>query len=1366
MATFAAFLLVYVIGGLTFVPLCVAAAVYLALLACPRHDAHSSDELDDAAPANLPPELNARKTEPDVAAGYFAVCREYVPGGVNGKPPERTTPAGAVVGVESPSVYQSMYRTIFERNRAQSPSMEAAKQKKARNVFFVVLRHGHLILFDDAEQVEVRYVISLAHRIVDVYAGGEAIPEGELWIKRNCIRLRRAPDQADSEAEARPFYLFSDNSSEKEDFYFALLRNQERQTGMPISPPLQFEQPHVVKLVQQLHASEEILQTRWINALAGRLFLALYKTPNVEDFIRTKITKKISRVAKPAFLQSITIQRIVMGDSAPMVTNPKLRELTLDGDLTAEADVRYNGNFRLEIAAVARIDLGSRFKARYVNMVLAGILKKLEGHVLVRVKPPPSNRLWITFEHPPKMEMAIEPIVSSRQITYGMILRAIENRIREVVTETLVLPNWDDMPFFDTIAQPLRGGIWEDASKAPVSPDAAHEPPVDDTSMDDVHEEPTVSHFVRKDEKTMSMPNLGESDVSSLKSRKTAKSVMLAGDSASASGVEVRSSASMPRSMRSGSFASIARPIVAQDTAVVEAQKSPQKHQHDAITAIKDISSRSIPTSPVESPVGSPAMPAGPLAEASAHGGLKHVSGQKASDNGGDAKRAPAPKTACDDGDAKPPTAPKDAGKVEGSRERGPSFGKAEEDVASFTDLFGEFVHSQPEPIPRPEPAAFSVNSEQSSLYSQATDSTAHSDLSAKSSLSSRKTSLSEKRQMLNMSLNSATTAAKKWFASRQQSNTPHSSSTPSHPSPSFPSSSSPASTTGTPARSSSPTRDQPQQPPSLWSQSTHSDTKSHQAQEHPNHDRVPSTPHSSISSAKATTPSSVSPPKNSRPDNKPSRSSSISVPMGRGQPLPPPGVPLPPPAKPENKWVQGSAQLLGLAKRKPVPSASPGAAASSSSASVMAPHGAGNMNGNGGVNNGHGFGPAHVSGQHQDVGGHTDFVGADIQIPAATAAPVGMHLGKEVGGNGAGDSSHVPLPLGHNRTTSSSSSLFSGSNDTPTPTATTPAAVNRSTEKANEAGSDDVSTAAQHKPSSPQQQRKQSNSSATSHHSVSAASEPSSPPPPPLPPRRKTLAVSPRPGGDDKNRNGRPNNNVNRRTRSHRLHRHDDVGEEQPQLLVVAAPLAESDASSAPVTPEATKHEFGGELAKRGVRDDKRKGNDDDNDDDEDEDDDDDDSGERGRDDEEDEGENGLEGSVFDLELDEGGDGMPPTSSSSSSALPFVSSESAGATVAARVTPPHVRDDGNGNGAVAMGAPAVGAASLSSPPDLLTHPPSPPEAALASKDTLSSPGMVNAKGEAVAKEMDQGGKGKSKGKGWFTSPSASRIDDLPPHRR
>jgi hypothetical protein len=86
--------------------------------------------------------LKTKNHEADVFAGYFAVCREYVPGGVNGKPPERTTPAGAVVAMESPSIYQSMYSNIFNRNKTMSPSLDApnAKTKKARNVFYVILR--------------------------------------------------------------------------------------------------------------------------------------------------------------------------------------------------------------------------------------------------------------------------------------------------------------------------------------------------------------------------------------------------------------------------------------------------------------------------------------------------------------------------------------------------------------------------------------------------------------------------------------------------------------------------------------------------------------------------------------------------------------------------------------------------------------------------------------------------------------------------------------------------------------------------------------------------------------------------------------------------------------------------------------------------------------------------------------------------------------------------------------------------------------------------------------------------------------------------------------------------------------------------
>ncbi|KAF2632729.1 hypothetical protein BU25DRAFT_357433, partial [Macroventuria anomochaeta] len=414
--------------------------------------------------------LKGRTHEADVFAGYFAVCREYVPGGVNGKPPERTTPAGAVVAMESPSIYQSMYSNIFNRNKTMSPSLDApnTKTKKARNVFYVVLRLGHLMLYDNEDQLDVRHVISLARYEVDIYAGGERIPEGELWIKRNCIRLNQKLE-SDPGAEAKAFYLFSDNCSEKEDFYHAMLQAQEHHqdhTARHPSPvPLKFDTPDLVKLVQQLHANEENLHTRWINALIGRVFLALYKTPEIKNFIATKITKKIARVPKPALISNVQLRKIDMGTLPPFVTNPKLKELTVDGDLVVEADVSYKGNFRIEIQATARIDLGQRFKAREVTLVLGCYLKRLDGHLLLRIKPPPSNRLWMTFETPPRVELSVEPIVSSRQITYGPILRAIESRIKEVLIETLVSPNWDDMPFMDTIAQTIRGGIWEGAGK-------------------------------------------------------------------------------------------------------------------------------------------------------------------------------------------------------------------------------------------------------------------------------------------------------------------------------------------------------------------------------------------------------------------------------------------------------------------------------------------------------------------------------------------------------------------------------------------------------------------------------------------------------------------------------------------------------------------------------------------------------------------------------------------------------------------------------------------------------------------------------------------------------------------------------------
>lgn len=321
------------------------------------------------------------------------------------------------------------------------------------------------MLFDDEEQLEVRHVISLAHHDISIYAGGEPIPEGELYIKKNAIRLARKLDGLDIPPDSqlsKPFYLFSESCSAKEDFYFALLRNQELALGTDkkVPEPLQFDVQDIISLVGKLHATEEQVHTRWLNALIGRVFLAVYKTKDLENFIREKLTKKISRVKRPSFLSHIVIRHVHPGTAAPYIFNPRLKELNVDGECIVEADIKYTGNFRIEVATTARIDLGARFKVREVDLVLSVVLRKIEGHGFIKLKPPPSNRFWFAFQTMPKMEMSIEPIVSSRQITYTMIIRQIENRIKEVVAETIVLPFWDDTPFLNTENKQWRGGIW------------------------------------------------------------------------------------------------------------------------------------------------------------------------------------------------------------------------------------------------------------------------------------------------------------------------------------------------------------------------------------------------------------------------------------------------------------------------------------------------------------------------------------------------------------------------------------------------------------------------------------------------------------------------------------------------------------------------------------------------------------------------------------------------------------------------------------------------------------------------------------------------------------------------------------------
>lgn len=454
------------------------------------------------------------------------------------------------------------------------------------------------MLYDDIQQLDVRYVISLEYHDVDIYGGGEQIPESELWIKRNAIRLSRRKIRIGDKAKSMPFFLFSENQSEKEDFYFALLTNMQKNLGDNPPKPQEFETAHIITLVQRLHSSEEQLQTRWLNALLGRLFLAVYKTPELEAHLRQKLTKKISRVKKPDFITKLALQNIDMGTGAPFFTNPRLKDLTVNGDCTVETDVEYSGGLRIQIAATVRIDLGARLKAREVDIVLAATCKNLQGHMLARLKPPPSNRIWMTFEKVPKIELKLEPIVSSRQITYGVILRAIESRIMEVIAETIVFPFWDDLPFMPTEAETFRGGIWKKDARPSETTEIKDEVAEDEAEAGTGSSTPSL---MGKDERVLSMPVLSDTNFTATAAAKKSVSSLREEASSTPDGSrtpERTSRQAPPRMLRSTSFASAADPMVSPSHAPAESAPMDVKATSKRDSMLKDLSTKSLGTSP------------------------------------------------------------------------------------------------------------------------------------------------------------------------------------------------------------------------------------------------------------------------------------------------------------------------------------------------------------------------------------------------------------------------------------------------------------------------------------------------------------------------------------------------------------------------------------------------------------------------------------------------------------------------------------------------------------------------------------------------------------------------------------------------
>lgn len=527
MTSFRTFIYIYLFGGVTFIPLVIVS------LWCLNKRLESNEEKEDKEDPLLVPDIN-----PDFKAGALEEDK-----GV------KVFKKGWI------TVTNQYYYHFTELANLQSnddnktnENILQRSQLKKKQKFYAVLKHGNLFLYrDDSPKSSILHAIALADSFVTIWPRDTTneMLDASLFTKRTCVALFRnntayfskktnslqftvTSSQEETEpstATSNQFFLYFDNNTDKEDWYFQLINASKNinikanNNELPslsniqhsiLNPNITADTAHLrthdmLYLIQTLHSTEGQLTTKWFNALIGRLFLSLQRTDTLNKALLEKVHKKLNKINKPGFLDNLVVEEIDVGTSAPFITNPSLREISPEGLTKIALNLQYKGNLSVIISTKVNINLGSRFKPREVSVQLAIKVKEISGPLIVLIKPPPSNRIWYAFETEPIIDLEIEPVVSSSKLSYTMITNVIKGKFVEGIKESLVMPYMDDIVFYSTDDEVYRGGIWEshivstwNTDKHPSSPSAGISIGNNDKDNEDIQDKGVDVDFERR----------------------------------------------------------------------------------------------------------------------------------------------------------------------------------------------------------------------------------------------------------------------------------------------------------------------------------------------------------------------------------------------------------------------------------------------------------------------------------------------------------------------------------------------------------------------------------------------------------------------------------------------------------------------------------------------------------------------------------------------------------------------------------------------------------------------------------------------------------------------------------------------------
>ncbi|XP_060946638.1 testis-expressed protein 2-like [Limanda limanda] len=78
-------------------------------------------------------------------------------------------------------------------------------------------------------------------------------------------------------------------------------------------------------------------------------------------------------------------------------------------------------------------------------LLLSVEVLELSGTLAINIPPPPTDRIWYSFQEPPRLDLHVRPMLGEREVTLTHVTEWIEKKLQCEFQKVFVMPNMDDL---------------------------------------------------------------------------------------------------------------------------------------------------------------------------------------------------------------------------------------------------------------------------------------------------------------------------------------------------------------------------------------------------------------------------------------------------------------------------------------------------------------------------------------------------------------------------------------------------------------------------------------------------------------------------------------------------------------------------------------------------------------------------------------------------------------------------------------------------------------------------------------------------------------------------------------------------------